>query len=123
MSAQTTTYSAVLGVILSNLRKQYGKEQSDVAEKMGLSQASYSRLESGKATFSVDHLYQAANALGLPEDEIMSRMNATISQLKNNGVNVQANARANSGRGGIKVEDLLLGAGLAALLIGLLSKR
>jgi hypothetical protein len=61
--------------------------------------------------------------LGLPEDEIMSRMNATISQLKNNGVNVQANARANSGRGGIKVEDLLLGAGLAALLIGLLSKR
>lgn len=123
MDAQKTTYSAVLGVILSNLRKQFGKEQSDVAKRMGLSQASYSRLESGKATFSVDQMYQAAQALDLPDIEIMARMNSTISQLRSGGIDVQPHTRANSTNGSFEVEHLLLGAGLAALLIGLISKR
>ena len=94
MNAQTTTYSAVLGVILASLRKEFGKEQNDIAQKMGLSQASYSRLESGKATFSVDQMYQASLALGVPDFDLMSRMNNMVGQLRRNGVEVQPHIRA-----------------------------
>ena len=119
MNAQTTTYSAVLGVILASLRKEFGKEQNDIAQKMGLSQASYSRLESGKATFSVDQMYQASLALGVPDFDLMSRMNNMVGQLRRNGVEVQPHIRANA----TEVDEMLLGAALAALLIGLLSRK
>jgi len=39
MISEQTTHSAVLGVVLANLRKERGLEQSDMAERMGLSQA------------------------------------------------------------------------------------
>tara|TARA_R110002072_G_scaffold303107_2_gene493836 strand:+ start:121595 stop:121969 length:375 start_codon:yes stop_codon:yes gene_type:complete len=124
MNAQTTTYSAVLGVILASLRKEFGKEQNDIAQKMGLSQASYSRLESGKATFSVDQMYQASLALGVPDFDLMSRMNNMVGQLRRNGVEVQPHIRANATKGGtLEVDEMLLGAALAALLIGLLSRK
>ncbi|WP_268817696.1 helix-turn-helix domain-containing protein, partial [Vibrio anguillarum] len=50
------SYSSILGVVVANKRKELGVEQSVLAENMGLSQASYSRLESGKSTFSVDQM-------------------------------------------------------------------
>ena len=124
MNMQTTTYSAVLGVILANRRRELGKEQNEIAQKMGLSQASYSRLESGKATFSVDQMYHASKALSLPDIDIPQRMNNTIVQLRKNGVEVQPQVRANAtNSGSLEVSDLLLGAALAALLIGLLAKK
>ena len=117
MSSDQTTFSAVLGVVLANLRKVKGIEQGEMARKMGVSQASYSRLESGKSSFSVDQLYLAAQALEIDGAELTQRLNNAVKQLNVNGVPVIAPLRANAtkaGESGVDPGSMLMGAGLAA---------
>jgi transcriptional regulator with XRE-family HTH domain len=126
MNREQTTYSAVLGVVLSGLRKERLIEQGEMAALMGLSQASYSRLESGKSSFSVDQMFQAASALGISGEEINQRLNNTISQLQSNEIAVVPQLRGNTTQVKAKGSDmghLLAGAALGALLIGIISKR
>lgn len=125
MSSEQTTFSAVLGVVLANLRKVKGIEQGEMARKMGVSQASYSRLESGKSSFSVDQLYLAAQALEIDGAELTHRLNKAVQQLNVNGVPVIAPLRGNATKAnesGVDPGSMLMGAGLAALLIGMLTK-
>lgn len=126
MNTEQTSYSAILGVVLASLRKERSMEQGEMADKMGLSQASYSRLESGKSSFSVDQMFQAASALGISTEELNNRLNGTIEQLDINGIPVMPQLRANTTQakeGGGSMGHFLAGAALAALLIGLLSKK
>lgn len=126
MNTEQTTFSAVLGVVLSNLRAEYGIEQADMANRMGLSQASYSRLESGKSTFTVDQMYQAAAAFGLSGQQLTERLNQMVGVLEANNARVVPQVRGNtmqaradsSGAG-----SFVVGAALGALLIGLLGKK
>ena len=125
MSSEQTTFSAVLGVVLANLRREKGVEQGEMAQRMGVSQASYSRLESGKSSFSVDQMFLAAIALGISGVELTQRLNNTINSLQVNGVNVVANLRGNTTQAreeGSEVGSMLIGATLGALLVGLLTK-
>lgn len=126
MSSEQTTYSAVLGVVLANLRKQQGVDQKDMADRMGLSQASYSRLEGGKSSFSVDQMFQAANALGFASEALSQQFNGTVLQLKANGVDVVPQLRGNTTQAkeeGSGMQHVLIGAALGALLISLFSKK
>ncbi|HEY9029770.1 MAG TPA: helix-turn-helix transcriptional regulator [Kangiella sp.] len=126
MSNDLTTYSAVLGVVLRNLRLERGIEQSDMAEQMGLSQASYSRLEGGKSSFTVDQMFQAANAIGIGAEELNQRLNGTISRLQASGLSVIPQVRGNATQAKSESNDLgnfLAGAGLAAALITLFSRK
>jgi len=126
MNNEQTTYSAVLGVVLANLRKQLGVDQKDMAERMGLSQASYSRLESGKSSFSVDQMFQASLALNIPGEELNRRLYTTVLQLQENGVDVVPQLRSSTTQakeGGAGLGHVLAGAALGALLISLLSKK
>jgi len=126
MNTEQTSYSAILGVVLASLRKERFMEQGEMAERMGLSQASYSRLESGKSSFSVDQMFQAASALDISAEELNKRLNGTITQLESNQVKVVPQLRGNTilaKEGGNEMGHLLAGAALGALLIGLLSKK
>ena len=127
MNIEQTTYSAVLGVVMANIRKSCSVEQADMAERMGLSQASYSRLEGGKSIFSIDQMFQAAMALNMSGEELNRRLNNTVAQLKANGVSVVPQLRGNTTQardeGSPNIGHLLVGAALGALLIGLLSKK
>ena len=125
MSQEQTTFSAVLGVVLSGLRKEKNIEQKDFSQLMGLSQASYSRLEGGKATFSVDQMFMAADALDIEYGELSDRLNNTIENLANNGVRVFAQARKNSAASheSKAIGAAILGAGLGALLVGLAGRK
>ncbi|WP_428243995.1 helix-turn-helix domain-containing protein [Gynuella sp.] len=128
MSVEQTSYSAVLGVVLRNLRIDHGIEQSDMAARMGLSQASYSRLEGGISVFSVDQMYQAAGALYVSDEEISNRICQTVAHLRANGVKIVHPVRKNSTQSQKEssksgVGSFLTGATLGALLMGLLSKK
>ena len=126
MSIEQTTYSAVLGVVLANIRKRIGVDQKEMADRMGLSQASYSRLEGGKSAFSVDQMFQASSALGVSGDELNRQLNATILHLETNGVTVVPQLRGSSTQAkdeGVGLGHIIAGAALGALLIGLLSKK
>lgn len=126
MSEEQTTFSAVLGVVLANIRKRQGVDQKEMSERMGLSQASYSRLEGGKSSFSVDQMFQAALALNIPGEELNRQLNATVLQLQGNGVDVVPQLRGSTTQAkeeGAGMGHVLVGAALGALLISLLSKK
>ncbi|MGB0664266.1 MAG: helix-turn-helix domain-containing protein [Pontibacterium sp.] len=127
MKIEKTSYSAVLGVVLNNQRKMEGIEQGEMAERMGLSQASYSRLESGKSSFSVDQMYQAAVALGIKASDLTEALNDTVERLRESGVEVVPQVRGNTTQAKSSaagdVGKVLAGATLGAVLITLLSKR
>jgi transcriptional regulator with XRE-family HTH domain len=126
MNIEQTTYSAVLGVVLANIRKRKGVDQKEMADRMGLSQASYSRLEGGKSAFSVDQMFQAATALGLSGDELNRQLNATIMHLETNGISVVPQLRGSTTQAkdeAVGLGHVIVGAALGALLIGLLSKK
>ncbi len=126
MSSQTTSYSAVLGVVLCRVRKEKEVEQKDMASRMGLSQASYSRLEAGRSSFSMDQMYQAALALGMDENELSSRLHDTVRQLRVNGVEVAPQLRGNTTlaqQRSKQLKQFITGAALAAMLLRLLAKR
>ncbi|MBL4826719.1 MAG: helix-turn-helix transcriptional regulator [Spongiibacteraceae bacterium] len=126
MNTSQTSYSAVLGVVLSNQRQLQRMEQGDMAARMGLSQASYSRLEAGKSAFSIDQMYQAALALGVSGELLTSNLNNTVANLRANSVEVVSQVRGNTTQAkkeGLDMGTLVTGAALGALLIGILSKK
>jgi transcriptional regulator with XRE-family HTH domain len=128
MSIQKVTYSAILGVVLSNLRKQQSIEQGTMAENMGLSQASYSRLEAGKSAFSIDQMYQAAIALNVPMSDIIGDIEKYTTKLKARGIAVEPQIRGNTTQAtkssaSENTGKVLAGAALGALVMALLSGR
>lgn len=122
---KTTSYSSVLGVLLAGMRDEQSIDQAEMAERMGLSQASYSRLEGGKSSFSMDQMFQAAAALGVSEAYLAERLTRTVTMLRANGHEVVSQARANAKaakRDDYKAVKIVAGAALAGLLLGLLSQ-
>ncbi|MEZ9327467.1 helix-turn-helix domain-containing protein [Vibrio breoganii] len=127
MQDKMVSYSSILGVVVANKRKELGIEQSVLAEKMGLSQASYSRLESGKSTFSVDQMFECARALSIAPDDLFNSVVNTVNSLKESEqVSVQAQPRGNTTKaksgGGSNVGTFIAGAALGALIFGLAGK-
>lgn len=96
------------------------KEQLEIAIVLGISQASYSRLESGKSSMSTDQIFLVAQALGEAVSDLMREVESYITQLQLKGYNVTPQLRGvdNSGAG-----KVVAGAALGALLISLLSNR
>lgn len=130
MNIQKVTYSAVLGVVLTNLRKQKAIEQGAMAQLMGLSQASYSRLESGKSAFNIDQMYQAAKALNVDSTKIIELVNIYCEKLEGEGVKVESLVRGNSTQATQSEAEnndgagkVLAGAALGAIVMALLSNR
>lgn len=127
MQDKMVSYSSILGVVVANKRKELGIEQSVLAENMGLSQASYSRLESGKSTFSVDQMFECAKALRIaPEDLFHSVVNTVNNLQESEQVSVQAQLRGNATKAkseeGNNVGTFIAGAALGALIVGLAGK-
>ncbi|GIU35988.1 helix-turn-helix domain-containing protein [Shewanella schlegeliana] len=115
-----TTYSAVLGSIIASRRKALIKEQAEIAAQLGISQASYSRLESGKSSMSTDQIFLTCNALQISPSELFMHVEKSIDSLKSNGYRVIAQTR-----GSLESDTgkIVVGAALGALLVGILSKR
>jgi transcriptional regulator with XRE-family HTH domain len=64
-----------LGVICRLRRAAAGLDQSDVAERVGLSQATYSKLENGAIAWNIMHLRAIARALGTTPQAVLEQIN------------------------------------------------
>lgn len=120
MDIKQTTFSAVLGSIVSNCRKANGQEQSEIADTLGISQASYSRLESGKSSMTTDQIFLVSKSLGLVPSELLIQVENSVQALEASGCKVIPQLRGDQNRDSGK---LVLGAALGALLVGILSTR
>jgi transcriptional regulator with XRE-family HTH domain len=71
-----TSYPAIVGAVLLNLREGQGVKQADFAAQMGVAPSTWSRIENGGQAMSIDQLAQVAQALSIRPGEIIRRADA-----------------------------------------------
>lgn len=84
-----TTYGAVVGCVLSEMRGRAGLTQTQLAAEMGLTQSAWSRIECGSNTISVDQIREAARLLGFAPDGILAAAERAVMELGRRGVRVE----------------------------------
>lgn len=115
-----TTYPAIVGRILVGLRKDSGIGQDELAESIGITQSTLSRVERGESALTVGQLARAAKRLGEKANSILFTADKAVEELNAQGINVQYD-RASSG---IDTGLVLIGAAaLGALIATMISKR
>lgn len=80
-----TSIDAVLGLILSNIRKNKTKSQDEAATFIGVTKQAISNMENGRSRFAVVQVYQLCAFYGVEPCKVF---NALDEALKNKEVNV-----------------------------------
>lgn len=76
--SSTTTYSNIFAAIVSTIRKEKKLSQKDIAEKLGLTVAAISKLESGGTQITFDHVYSLAYALNVEADSLFHMLDLGV---------------------------------------------
>lgn len=84
-----TTYGAVMGSVLAIRRKNLHMEQTQLAEQLGMTQASWSRIESGITPITLDTLSQASAVLRVAPTQILQQADQAVARLSKQGVRVE----------------------------------
>ncbi len=114
-----TTYSAIVGCLLAREREKQGLLQLALAEKVGVGQSTWSRIERGDSPLTVEQLRRAARALGAKPSAILQSADSASEALKRSGVNVQDTQLKDAIQQGLAVIGF---AALCVLVAKLLSK-
>jgi len=84
----TTTYSALVGAILTRFRHQTGRQQAEVGEAVGLNQSGWSKIERGTVGLTIETLALAAPLLGVEPGAVMAEADRVARYLEGRGVQV-----------------------------------
>lgn len=87
-----TSFPAVVGVVLAAARKEAenGISQKDMAEAIGATVSTWSRIETGETALTIEQLALAAEKLGVLPSQILEKAEETILELEKKGVAVEA---------------------------------
>lgn len=108
-----TTYPALVGAMMRHMREQKGISQVDAANYLGVTQPSYSRLETGKAVLSVAQLSRVCGFLGLSPSEFLQKVDYAKLSMKKMGVRVEHDQAGDMGKA---IVNVLMGAALVLLI-------
>ncbi len=126
MSDKTLSFSALVGFVIVSIRKEKSLEQATIAQKMGITQASYSRLENGKSALSVDQLYAVSKVLGITIDDLFYAISKALNQAQAQGINVisptRGSTKSNENNPNTAA-TLLTGAAIGAALMGFFNNK
>jgi transcriptional regulator with XRE-family HTH domain len=112
----TTTYPAVVGGIIAQLRKNLGVPQADLAAHAGLNQPAWSKIERGLTAITVEQLALVSPCLGWRPGDLLGEADRVVVDLARQGVRVvKQRPPADSPDAGA-----LLGAAVVGALIGAL---
>jgi len=81
-----TTYGAILGAVLGQIRSATGLKQSDLAEAVGVGPSTWSRIEKGESSLSTDQLKLAADALKMPPSRILEMVDVAEKVTADKGI-------------------------------------
>ena len=112
-----TTYHAILGQVIGELRKNKGFDQVHMAKKMGMkNKSSWSRIENGIAMVNIHQLKDIAKILESDADTILEKVDDIIKKLeeKDYTVRYEPIKTKSSGAKGLA----LLGGAVLALVVG-----
>lgn len=118
-----TTYQAIVGTILINMRQQFQIDQALVAQHVGVTPSTWSRVERGESALTVTQLAKAAEVLRVKPSVILSSAEQAKEHLERQGVHVrydkiikQSSQSQNHGKSDGGVGYAVAGAALGALL-------
>lgn len=81
-----TTYPAVVGAILIARRKELGLSQNALAESVGLTVSTWSRIENGDSALTIEQLKLAGDKLNVLPSQILKEADEKIIELKIEGL-------------------------------------
>lgn len=84
------SYPSVVGAVLASMRKEQGLAQNDMAEAIGATVSTWSRIESGESALTVEQLAQAAKKMGVEPSAILRVADEKVAELRNKGVETKA---------------------------------
>lgn len=114
-----TTYPAVVGRVIIQLRDKLNLRQAELAEAVGVTQATWSRVENGTSALTIEQLELAAEKLKTQPSQILKYAELATTQLRVQGVHVERKRISEGGTSGIAlIGAAALGAIIAAALIG-----
>ncbi len=114
-----TTYPIVIGKILQYLRNQRQIDQGALARAVGVTQSTWSRVETGQSALTVDHLARAATVLKQKPEQILALVDQSVENLERQGIAVEYKRPSEKLDTGLV---LIAGAALALLLAAILTK-
>lgn len=122
-----TTYQAVLGRLIAQKRQQKHIDQGEMAEAVGVSRSTWSRIESGESALNMDQLAKAAGKLGIGVGELMVEADEVANELSKQNVEVlKSRDQTSAARFGKKTAAtvaFLGGAVLAGIVAAILSNK
>jgi transcriptional regulator with XRE-family HTH domain len=91
-----TTYQSVLGAIISSTRANSGRNitQSEIAEQLGITVSTWSRIERGESSLSLEQLVKVATFLQVPLSALFKFVEERIEELREQGVSVAVSKEA-----------------------------
>jgi len=125
MNHKKTSFSALVGWAIANKRAEFGYEQKHVADLLGVSPPTYSRLESGASSVTVDQLYRVARIFDTSASHFLEDAERYAQILEESGKVdlVSKREQASDGQGASGAGKLLVGAALGALLFNMLNSK
>ena len=116
-----TTYGAVMGSVLARQRKQQlNLDQTDVAKELGITQASWSRIENGATPLTIDMLARAAPVLQMTPAIVLEQTDRAVRHLNRQGIRVEHGSSKDALRDGIA---LIAAVALLALVMAALKSK
>lgn len=122
-----TTYQAILGRLIARKRQERGMDQEEMAQRVGVSRSTWSRIEAGSSALSIDQLAKAANALDVSLGDLMLEVDDLVRELRKQNVEVHESREqvksASAKAGGAAAVAFLGGAVLGGVITALLADR
>jgi transcriptional regulator with XRE-family HTH domain len=81
-----TTYPALVGNVLAQLRKEKGIGQAEFGALVGIGQSTWSRIEKGESALTIEQLAKAARQLELAPHELLAVVDGARENLQDQGI-------------------------------------
>lgn len=78
-------YRALVGRVIATHRARLGLQQPALASRLGMAQASLSRIETGQTTPSIEHLAMAADAFGVAPADLLAEADRAAALIQTQG--------------------------------------
>ena len=113
-----TSFPTILGGIIGDLRKKQGLSQGEFAERMGLGQSTWSRVEKGVSGLSIEQLVLASEVLEIRPSKLVAMAEKIADDLRTQNIKVE-NKRSE----GASAASIVLGTAALGLLIAAVTRK
>lgn len=82
------TYPAVVGQVLAKHRKSRSITQQQIAQKIGVGQTAWSKIEKGTVPITIEQLALVAAVLGTTPSKLLAQADAVVEEARKRGFRV-----------------------------------